>query len=289
MSDAGTAAATATTAATTAATAAAAAATTPATLASDPAWAGFDDETRGTFTNMGLDKKTPTEAAAAALKSFIETKKHVGAPPELLVRLPKEPTDPQWKAIWERLGAGKAPEDYDLSPIKFTDGTELDDNFVSTMRTTLHQQGIPKDKAVNIVRDFVRFMEGVEANEAAERSAKVAVERDQLARSWGPNKEANLFIARQAVEKLGWDKEMVDRIENEVGYFKVMQALHTLGMKMGEDRFVASPNGMPGVMTREQAIAELNSKMADEQWAAKLLKGDQQAVREMDALTRLAA
>jgi len=260
-------------------------------LAADPAFAKFDAETQGAFKNHGWDAKTPAEAAYEALKSYREAEKFVGIPKDQIVRLPKDATDAEgWKAFNKRIGVPEEPKGYDFSGVKFADGTALDDGFVDTMRNAFHGSGIPADKAPAIAQTFVKFLEGAEADDTAAATAKLAVERDALAKNWGANAETNKFIVKQAVAKLGLNEEIVNTIESAAGYKATMEAFLKIGQMMGEDKFVQSPTpGRPGIMSADQAAARLAELKADSFWVAKLNKGDVKANEEFDNLTRLIA
>ena len=261
------------------------------TLSADPAWANFDADTRGFFTNKGLEAKTPVEAAAALAKSYREAEKFLHAPPEQIARIPKDANDDAgWRALYTRLGAPAEAKDYEFKDIKFADGTELDEEFTSAMRNAFHTKGVSKDAAADIVRAFVKFNDAFEERINLGEQAKAKQEYDDLMKSWGSNKEAFQFIANQAAEKLGLGKDVLDALSKVSGRVAATQALVKLGQMMGEDKFVNSPGGQKGnLMTREQAQAKLNSLKSDDAWARKIDSGDTAANAELHALTRIIA
>lgn len=259
-------------------------------LAADPAFAKFDPEMQGAFKNHGWDQKSPSEAAAEAMKSYREAEKFLGVPKDQLVRMPRDAADEAgWKALRTRLGVPGEAKEYDFSAVKFTDGTELDGQFTDAMRASLHAAGVPKDRAPEVVKAMVKFMEGAEQGDVAERTAKLATERDALTKNWGPNMEANKFIAKQAALKMGLTEEVVNNMEQSAGYAATMNALLKIGQMMGEDKFVANPGGQPGVMTVDQAKARLTELKNDNAWARKVSAGDVTSNREFDALIRIIA
>lgn len=256
----------------------------------------WDDATKvaresllGTLKNKGWDQKSPLEALHEAVKSYNEVEKHLGIPREQIVRLPKDPSDKDgWAAFNKRIGVPEKAEEYDFSKVKFSDGTELDDGFVNTMRTILHARGIPMSNAVDLVSDIVKYMESVDTDEAAAHQAATAQGRDALAKSWGPRMEANMFIAKQAAVKLGLSEDFVNKLENEIGYEPTMQQMLKLGQMMGEDRFVSNNEGpAKGVLTREQAQSRLDELKRDAAWVGKVNNGDHKANEEFSALTRI--
>jgi hypothetical protein len=233
----------------------------------------------------------PDAAALAAITAHREAERFVGVPAEQVVRLPSSPADEAgWKAVWERLGAPATKEGYDFSQIKFADGTPLDPNFAEFMRTQAAAMYLPKDKAVGLTQAFTKFLEGQEAAEAAETTARLAQERDTLAKNWGNNFEANKFVASQAALKLGFTPQEISALEGVVGYAKVMEAMRRVGQSLGEDKYVAgSGSSSGGVMTRDQAVARKAELMADRAWGKSYLEGDAAKVREMTALNVIIA
>lgn len=259
------------------------------TLAADPAFAQFDAETQGMFKNKGWDTKTPTEAAHEAAKSYREAERYLGVPKDQIVRMPKDAADAAgWKVFNERIGVPADAKGYDFKDVKFADGTALDASFIEAIAPALQSAGVSKDRAPEVIKAVVKFMDGAEATENAESTAKLAVERDLVQKNWGNNMEANKFIVRQAVMKLGLTESVVDALEKTAGYSGTMNALLKIGQQMGEDRFVQTPpGGTPGIMTRDQAAARLTELKADSGWVKKFNDGDSHTNREFDNLTRL--
>lgn len=261
----------------------------PTTFGADPYFATLPPEIQGHFKNKGWDAKTANEVAFEATKAHFHAEKQLGIPSDQLVRLPKDSNDKDTLAAFRtRIGVPAKAEEYDFSAVKFADGSELDDSFVSTMRTSLHENGVPKEAAAEIVKGVVKFMDGADADDIAKRNAAVIAGREELDRSWGANKDANKFIATQAVAKLGLPQDFVQKMENEVGYAQTMQTLLKLGQMMGEDKFVNNNNkDAPGVFTREQAEARLAELKRDTSWVAKVNSGDDKANQEFVSLTRI--
>jgi len=263
--------------------------TTTTTTVTKAWFDGADAETIGRIQNRGWDKMAANEAAMAAVKAHHEAEKHLGVPANQLLRLPKDASDEAGrKAMLERLGVPADVKGYDFKDIKFTDGTELDDAFKDTMSKAFLDNGVPKDAAPGIVKQVVKFMEDQDKAEATANAAKMAEEADALAKSWGTNLKSNTFIANQAAEKLGFGKDLLDKMVGVVGRTEMAQALLKMGQMMGEDRFIKVPDGQPqGVMTREGALARMAELMNDKQFGQRLFNGDSRAKQEFDALNRM--
>ena len=136
--------------------------------------------------------------------------------------------------------------------------------------------------------------------DVAETTAKVAAERDALKNSWGRNAEANMFVARQALNRLAGAAGMTadqagkawDALSTVggIGAAAALEMLRVAGSTMGEDRVVAGggPAGGNQPMTREAAVAEINSLKTDKDFGARLLKGSTEDRRRWDALHKIA-
>lgn len=264
--------------------------TAPALLSADPGYATLDAETKGWFENRGLDKKPLFDAVLDAAKGHREAEKHIGAPANELVRLPKDPNSPEWAKVWQRLGAPEKADGYDFTGVKMADGTDLPDAIRDALRPAIAAAGTPKDRAPEIVKGVVKYLDGVKAADAADATAKLATEREALAVNWGKNIEANMFIAKQGAAKAGVTPEMVEALEKGLGYSKTMEVFRMLGEAMGEGRFVNN-GGVPnaGVMTVEQAVSRIAELKVDTAWGTRYMNGDREAAREFDALTRIVA
>jgi hypothetical protein len=264
---------------------------TPAagSLAADPAFAAWDAETQGAFKNNGWDSKPPAEAAFEAMKSFRETQRHLGIPKDRLLALPKDASDEAgWKTLRSKLGVPDDAKGYSFADIKRADGSAPDTQLLEAVAPALHAAGVPKDRAPEVVSAVVKFLDSADTTAATQKQAALVQERDALAKDWGPNKEANMFIAKQAALKIGMTQAEIDALESAAGYKNTMGVFLKLGQLMGEDKFINSPaGGGAGVMTADQAAARMKDLQADTAWGQKLLAGDAAAMREFNALTTL--
>jgi len=256
-----------------------------------PAWyeGKVDAETLGHWQNRGWHTKSAEEVAIEATKAHREAERFIGAPANELLRMPKADADAvTLQSFWGRLGAPNDKTGYDLSGVKFADGTPLDDAFVQTFRETAASLHLPKDAAAGVAQAFVKFLDNADMAEATEHSAALQTERDALAKSWGPNYNANLLVAQNTARALGLDPDTVGALEKQIGYTKVLEMFRTIGTKIGEDKFVSgnSPAG-PGVMTREQAVASKADLMKDTAWVQRYLANGAAELRQMLALNTL--
>jgi hypothetical protein len=254
------------------------------------AWhAGLDAETRGYAENRGLLAKDPVTAFAEAARAHREAQAHIGAPAEQLLRLPKaDAPAEEWKPVWQRLGAPADPSGYDLTGVKFADGTELDATAVDFFRKTAADLHLPAAQAPRLAGEFVKFLEANEAAEAAEQTAKLATQKGALKANWGQNFNANMVIAQQAFAALTPSAEAMAALEGVVGYDQVLEMFRKIGAQMGEARFVTNGMPTPGIMTVDAAKDRITELKSDSEWVKRFLAGGAAEKREMDNLHSIA-
>lgn len=247
-----------------------------------------DPEIIGHITTKGWDKD-PVEAAIQGITAHRAAEKMIGVPANELVRIPKaDAPEAEVKAYWQKLGAEADASKYDLSPIKRADGSALDENLATAIRNSAAAHSVPKGQVLGFAQDIVKHLDGIEIEKATVTAGNLAKQKEALVQNWGPNYEANLFVAKQAAAKLGITSEAVAALEKSEGYDKVMEMFRTIGTKIGEDRFVNNPGGGGGtVMSKDQAVARLAELKADKVWTAAYLAGDAAKKREMEALNLL--
>lgn len=250
---------------------------------------GADAETVGYFQNRGWDKMTPANAALEASKAHRAAEKLIGAPANELLRMPKDAADAEgWQRFNDRIGVPKEAKEYDFSGVKFKDGSDLDAPFIEAITPALQKAHVAKGDAAEVIKAVVQFMDQAEGSTVAEQDAALQAERQALSMKWGANAPTNLLIAKQTVNALGVTPEQVAALEKVVGYSKVMDMMHTIGVRIGEDKFVTNnaPGGN-GALSADQATAALAEKQADSGWVAKLMAGDAATLKEFDQLTQI--
>lgn len=252
--------------------------------------AGVDSEMVGHWTSKGWHTKTPAEVAVEATRSWKEAERFVGMPKDEIVRLPKNPSPEDLAGLYTRLGRPTEAKAYDLSAVKFKDGTPIDDAFANHVRDLAFKHGLPAAAGADLARSLVEFAENADASDHATTSAALLAEREALKNNWGPNMVQNMQIAQNAVRALGLDPEVVNTLEGAVGYSKVMEMFRNIGARIGEDRYISNDQGgtnRGGVMTADQAVARKAELKNDPVWVKKFLDNNTEARREMEALDRM--
>lgn len=266
--------------------------TTIAPAAPPPAMAPWHQSVDQSYTthwkNKGYDLSDPVKVAVEATKGQLEAVKLLGVPPHQLLRLPGDINDEQgWSKVWQTLGAPPSKEGYDLSNVKFSDGSDLDSGFAEFMREKAHELHLPANSALALSRAFVGFMEQADRREAEQTAATLAEQKAQLQKDWGNDYEFNRQTAVQGAQKLKVTAEDVQALEQVVGYARVMEMFRKVGAGSNEDAYVSGKQGGEFMTTAQTAQARLNELMANPQWSARLVQNEAEARREFEQLTRL--
>jgi len=260
--------------------------------AADTSWyTGADAETTGFMQNRGWDKLDAKSAALAAIKSYREASAHLGAPPDQLMRMPKDANDAEaWGKLYGRLGVPDKPDGYNFDDVKFSDGSGVDQDVVNTVRSLAAQNHLTPEAAKAVAKTIVGMVEKAETVETDQYNVKLEAEKAALRQNWGGNAASNLVIAQNAAGKLGVDQETLATLEKTLGYSKVMEMFRQVGARIGEDSFLGGGNlGRTGPITQNQAKAELSAMETDADFNTKLFSGDMQARQKFDNLTRIAS
>lgn len=233
------------------------------------AWTtGLDADLIGHAQTHGWDKLAADKAAQAALTAHREINKFTGVPVDRLVKLPAAGAQPaEWDSVYQRLGAPKEAKDYDFAPVKFKDGTALDQTAVDAIRAAAAKVHATKEGAQEIARSFIAITEAQEAAEAITSQAQALTERTALEASWGANSAAFKVVAERTASALGVDPAKFD--PNKPGYADTMKLFYTIGTKVGEDSFIRKlpgEGGAIGALSKEQATARINDLKTDPDW-----------------------
>jgi hypothetical protein len=252
---------------------------------------GLDPETVTHITSRGWDRLDPAAAARAAASGHRAATQAIGAPPESVVRLPKDGTDPNYKAIYERVSSLGAPADaagYTFDGVKFQDGTPLGDTFATMLREVAHAHHLPAHVAADIASRFVSFADKEAATEATRSTEMVAANKGMLAQQWGSNAEQYLFLAEKGRQVLQLPEDFLNAVARTAGYSKVMDGLRSVGARLAEPELLRG-NNAPGneAVTREQATQRLEALKQDAGWIKRWASGDTVARDELANLNRI--
>ena len=171
-------------------------------------------EDLGYFQNRGWDKVDAKTAALNAAKAHREAEKLIGAPADKIVRLPNDPADKEaWRQVQLKLGVPKDESGYDLSVVKHADGSALTDAEKASYAKQAYKLGLRPSDALEFINDSVKAADTSVTTNSVELEGKLAAEKTKLATNWGPNYEANMFVAKQTAGALGVTPEEVTALE----------------------------------------------------------------------------
>jgi hypothetical protein len=258
--------------------------TTPAAApASAPWYNGFAPDLKGYIETKGFpgDEK----GVAALADSYRNLEKHFGVPAEQLLKLPKDETDKAaWDKIHERLGRPAKPEEYELALPNGDNG-----EYAKFISTAMHELGLTKKQAQALALKQNEFITAQESKDAEAYQATIKTQDAGLRATWGQAYDKNMQIAKGAFAELGVTTEVVDAMEEKMGYSKVMETFHRVGLKIGEDKFVTAngANGFNGAMSPAAAQARIDAIRTDPALANRYVNGDAALRAEMDNLHRM--
>lgn len=253
----------------------------PAAAPAAPEWLkGADEVTVGYVQNKGWTE--PTQV----LEGYRNLEKLLGADKAgRTVVLPGEKAEPaEVAAFYEKLGRPADPKDY---KIPVPEG--YDPGFAEAAKAKFHELGITAKQAEALAawnNEYVGNLAASQQNQTAEAFQKDVA---ALKEAWGAAHDQNVLVARNVVNALGWDAAKIDKLSSAIGHKELMQTLHQLGTRMGEDSFVGGKdNQYGGALTPAQAKARIQELRGDRAWTAKYLNRDAEAMAEMTKLQRYA-
>jgi hypothetical protein len=257
----------------------------PVVAPTTPWHQGVEAETLGFWQNKGYDLTDQKAFATKITEHYRNAEKHLGVPQDRILRLPEKADDADgWKAIHQRLGAPKDAKEYDFTGIKFTDGTELDEGFTTSMRSELLKANVAKDKAPDIVKAVIKHLDDADKAEATIRESEKKNQIEKVLKDWGAHRQENELLSLQALKRLEISQPEYDKLAGVIGYDRAAEIFRKIGAGFKEPGYVEGVTpGAPTTAASAQArLAELEN---DPGWRAKLVKHDAATWREFRALS----
>ena len=244
------------------------------TQASSDWTAGLSDDLKGYVQNKQF--KQPGDV----VESYRNFEKLMGAPKERVLKLPEKPDDPAWNDIHSRLGKPASPSDYKIEVPKGADPA-----FAEWAKSTFHEVNLTTAQAEKLATKWNEHMAGISKSQETAYQAKVEQEEKGLQKEWGAAFEQNINVAKRAAQSFGLNGEMIDKLEQALGYAGVMKFMHTLGSKVGEDTFVSGKGSNSfGALTPEAARNKIQALRQDGDFVRRYTAGDVSARDEMAKL-----
>lgn len=210
-----------------------------------------------------------------------------GNPPELhetIALLTESSTPEEINAFYTKLGRPASADKYDLHL-----APGADDSLAKAIAPVLFEAGLSSKQASAIAQGYNGIMAQMQsARQEAYEKAQQA-EMDALRKDWGNDFDARVEIARQAARKYHLDGNAIDALERALGSKNLMTFLHGIGSTVMDAPVKTGSTNLPpnaAAYTPQEASAKLKELMADDNWTAKYLGGDKDAVKLFDDLTR---
>lgn len=244
----------------------------------------FNEEQKGFITNKGF--KEPVNL----LDSYRNSEKLIhqlrGTGSDRIIGLPEKDDAPEWKDVHYKLGVPKEAKEYQFEVPK----EHGDEKFVDWARSTMHKLNIPRKAAEGLVKEWNQYVGSRHSETTAARQAEIDKQANTLKTEWGSAYDQNLKLAQTAAKEFGFTAEVIDQLENSMGYAGVHKLMHTLGSKIGEHQFQdGGKGGMGGNLTPGQAQSEIAARMSDTDFQQRVAKGEKAAVDEWTRLNKALA
>lgn len=216
-----------------------------------------------------VEAKGYKNPAELALANYNLTKLQRGDP--TVIGLPgADATPEQMGEFYGKLGRPDTPEGYEF---KFADGVQADETMLTFARGAFHEAGLTPAQAQAVADKWNALV--AEQNEGMQTqiTQQNDTELQALQTKWGADFDKNRAAGQRAVQALGLDPALIERVEQNIGSAAIVELLATIGRKSDEGGFTASPQGgdpnNPDTMTKEQASAKITELQADKDFQAK--------------------
>lgn len=182
-------------------------------------------------------------------------------------------------AFFGKLGRPESPDKYEL-PV--AEGADKD--FVAWAKSTFHKHGLSTKQAAALAKDWEELTGTKMAAVEQERTAKLETDQRALQTEWGQAFEQNVARAKSAAQQFGVKAEVIDALEQSMGYAGVMKFFSEIGAKIGEPGFITPETRQSFATTPANALDEISSLKADKAFQARLIAGDAQAQQRWNRL-----
>lgn len=229
----------------------------------------------------GLAEVKGWKDPADALKSYKYLEEFMGADKAGRgVVLPRDNEDQEaFDRIYKAMGRPDEPAGYELD--KVLEGESVDGDFMGLMSEAMHQAGLSKSQSTSMAKAWQGYYNQVMEQARQSRDAEV----EEVEKQCSP---ADLAIYRQGIALAAdGDRELMRRIEQQLGPKMGMEIFKRIGEALGEDKMAAAAEGVGSGSSfgAKQRIAELKS---DPHFLKRYLDGDQAAKNQMEALYKQA-
>lgn len=245
--------------------------------------AGTNDWTSGLSQDMrGFVQNKAYTNPGQVIEGYQQMEKLLGAK-ESLVKLPSTPDAAEWNDVYTRLGRPQSAKDYKFGADVSKGG---DEKFTNWAKENFFELGLSAKQAESLAERFDKYSTSLQQENTNQQAEVVAKQEQDLRREWGKAFDDRVNYGKQAARELGIKPEVIDTLQNAMGFADVMKLMAKLGETIGEGKFVRGSGGQKsfGNMTPEMAINRINTLKADPTFTQRYLAGDGAAKEEFTRL-----
>jgi len=236
---------------------------------------GLSDE------HIGFLQKSGIKDLTSLIKSHIDTKAHVGADKNDIIKLPKVGDDGKrdLSEVYKALGRPEKPEDYKLA--------EGDTSKFFAER--MHKRGITAEQAKGLEADWAEYIDAENKKAVEALATERATQVEALKTEWGGDFETNKAIAEHALakfgNKIGFTVDTLNELGDKMGVNNVVKLFYEIGKEMGGVKKLTSYQS--GSETKETAAHKLAEMEKNPEVYKKIKAGDAATMAEWNRLLRI--
>lgn len=261
--------------------------------ANTDSWFGaYSEDTQSLITNRGYDKLNQNEAFEDLASGYKNLQSKLGGNHDELYKITSEMTPEDRDGIYSALGR---PESADAYSYQAQEGDHPE--LVTAMKGIAHKHGLSDSQLANIIPEFNEQMVTVAQAHEQQIQAQNNAGLEALQKEWAGAWESKLNLATRAAEHFGITEDMQKAMVASGNSANFIKALNQMGGLMAEGAMVGmSPSdgkAHMGVMSKDEAQAQLSAKQGDPDFQARLRSNDrkvaEQASQEMEKYYKVLA
>ena len=225
-----------------------------------PAWHGYTEQA-----DIDYVATKGWQGPADAVKSYRSAEKLIGRNPDQLLVLPRADDPDGTRAVLAKLGLPEKPDAYDMK-VGLPKDAQVNEDFAKSMQGMLHKAGITTGQAKQLVSDWNAMSLAQQTQASKDYELNVQADKQLLLDEWKGGHDRMMNRAKTAATALGFTGELIDAVEQKLGYAKTYKMFAEIGGKLGEDTFVGAgekTGGFGATLTPAEAKTQLAEMRAD--------------------------
>lgn len=233
---------------------------------------GFKEENRSYVQEKGYKSADDMVTALKGLSQF------EGKDLSKMVSLPADDASAEdLAAFYGKLGCPEKPEGYVFG--------KNDTEFAKSIAPILHESGITQKQLDALMPKWNEFITA--QNQAAEQKLVADNEKatKDLKTEWGNDFDANIDLAKKATKALGFSADEIDSICKVKGSAWVYKTMAKFGKAFSDDTIKGvGASAQPNLSNPKEALARIERLKHDSNFAARIAKGEEAALKEWEML-----